>query len=321
MPDFVIVSDYAGEPFGRKLAQKLGCQYVHASIELFPDGEADIRVLDNIRGRIAHYVCPFQPDAMRRFTEVALINSALKYSSAASIVDVPTYLGFMKKDWKDKPRVPISIREVAISVEQYAQRVITIDMHSQQIEAVFRIPVDHLDGTKLIAEHIENHYELDSVVIASPDLGRGKRAERLASRLGTKNLAIVYKIRDIVTGETVARGVMGNVKGSDVIFIDDQAVTLGTLVAASAAVIDEGARSVVAYCTHGVMAAKDDTTAEQKLSDSLIQKLYIMDTIPRPPPYFEINPKIEEISAIDLFAEAIRRNHTGESLSALFDGQ
>lgn len=318
MHDIVIVSDYAGGILGKKIAAKIGCQYVHTSIESFPDGEADIRVTESIRGRTAHYVCPFYPNPMRRKSEIDFVNSTLKYSSAASVVDVSTYLGFMKKDWKDKPRVPISIREIAVSMEQYAQRVITMDMHSHQIELGFRIPLDHLDGTKLIAEDIKDRFDLENLTIASPDIGRAKWARRVAERSGVRNIAIVYKLRDPVTLEVVAEGVFGDIDGKDVVFVDDQAVTLGTLTAGANAVRERGARSVCAYVSHGVMAPKNGTTAEQKLADSLLTNLYMTDSIPREDAYYKGNPKIMPISCVDLFAEAIIRNHTGRSLSELF---
>lgn len=319
MAEMIIVSDYAGEMFAKKLTDKLGCQYVSVEIKYFPDREADIEIMDNIRGREAYYICPYFPDPMKRLSEILFVNSALKYSSAEKIIDVPTYLGFMKKDWKDRPRVPISIREVAVSMEPYVDRVVTIDMHSPQIQGMFRMPLDHLDGTVLFADHIKKNYDVSKIIITSPDVGGVRRARKLAERIGTKELAIVYKIRDSKTNEVTTEEVVGNVEGKKVVLIDDQAITLDSLCEAAKLVKSRGAEEVYAYCTHGLMASKEEVTAEDKLSKSLIEKLYITDTIPRSEQYFRENPKVELISCVDLFAKALKRIHENESLSKLFE--
>jgi ribose-phosphate pyrophosphokinase len=318
MAEMVIVSDYCGELFGKKLAEKLECAYIPISIKYFPDGEPDIEIMDNVRGKEVYYVCPYFPDPIKRKTEIDLINSTLKYSSAEKIIDVATYLGFMKKDWKDRPRVPISIREVAEAIEKYANRILTIDMHSPQIQGMFRIPLDHLDATVLFADHIKNNFNVSDIVIASPDVGGVKRAKLLADRIGNKEIAIVYKIRDTKTGKVTAVDVIGNVEKKKVVFYDDQAITLGSLCEAAKAVKQKGAKEVYAYCTHGLLVKKDGISAEKRVSDSLLEELYITDTIPRPDSYFEQNKKIKCISCTDLFANAISRIHNNESLSELF---
>lgn len=331
MAEIVIVSDYAGDPLARKIAHRLECQYIPINMGRFPDGETDLQVTKSIRSRSVHFVCPYYPDPERRFTQIYLTGNALRNSSAERIVAVPTYLGFMKQDRKDKPRVPISIQAVAEATERYAHRVITMDMHADQSESAFRLPLDHLDGTVLIAKHIMDHYELANVTLGSPDIGRGKRVKSISRRTGIRRMALVDKDRDVKTGETTYTGVIGDVSGRDVIFYDDQAISLGTLSLAAKAVLERGAKRVISYCSHGIMApkkARDEvtgeervvSTAEQRLADSPIEMLYFTDSIPRPDSYFEANPKINLISCVDLFAEAIERNHLGKSLSILFDG-
>ena len=272
-----------------------------------------------MRGRKVYYVCPFFPEPVKRFTEIAFVNSAIKYSSADSIIDVPTYLGFMRKDWKDRPRVPISIRETAESMEKYAKKVITMDMHSRQIQGVFRIPLDHLDSSVLFAAHINSRPDRQDIVIASPDIGATKRTQKLIGHIGADRMVIVYKLRNVSTGDVSAVDVLGDVAGRSVVFIDDQAVTLGSLCEGAKAVMERGAASVDAYVTHGLnVPDKRGVTAEQRLAESLINKLYITDTIPRPDSYFTANPKIKCISCVSLFAEAIRRDYNDESISELF---
>jgi len=318
MADMVIVSDYAGELFGKKLAKRLMCQHVSVKREYFQDEEIDVQIGDNVRGREVCYVAPWFPDPTRRFTEIAFVNSALKYSSAARIIDVFTYLGFMKKDFKDRPRVPISIREVAESIERYAHRLLSIDPHSPQIQGVFRIPADWLDGSVLVAEDIKKRYELTKTKVVSPDIGAVKRSKILAERIGQKKLAIVYKMRDISTGETTAEDVIGDIDNMDIVFWDDQAVTLDSLCGGAKIAKERGANKIYAYCTHGLMVPKNGVSAEQRIRESEIEKLYITDTIPRPDSYFEENPKIELISCMELFAEALKRIHENRSVSELF---
>jgi ribose-phosphate pyrophosphokinase len=318
MEEMVIVSDYAGEIFAKKLANRLMCQYVPVEIKYFSDGEPDIELMDNIRNRDAYYICPYFPNPMRRDSEIKFVNSTLRYSSAEKVIDVPTYLGFMKKDWKDRARVPISIREVAVTMEPYADRVVTIDMHSPQIQGMFRIPLDHLDGSVLFADHIRENHELSDIIITSTDIGGAKRAKKLAERVGTREVAIVYKMRDPRTGDVTAEEVIGNVDGKKVIFIDDQAITLDSICEATKLVKEKGAKEVYAYCTHGLMVQKKGITAEKRIADSLVEKLYITDTIPRNDSYFEENLKVGLISCVELFAKALTKIHKGEPLSALF---
>jgi ribose-phosphate pyrophosphokinase len=318
MSEMMLVSDYSGRAFAEKLVDKLHCQHVAVEIKYFPDQEADVEVMGNIRGREVYYICSFFPEPMKRDSEIRFVNSALKYSSAETIVDVPTYLGFMKKDWKDRARVPISIREIAVSMEEYADRVVTIDMHSPQIQGMFRVPLDHLDGTVLFADHIKKNFDLSEIIITSPDLGGVRRARKLAERLGTKELAIAYKMRDPKTNDVTIENVIGDVESKTVIFVDDQAITLDSLSEAAKLVTSQGAREVYAYCTHGLMAPRKGVRAEDKLAKSVIKKLFITDTIPRSEQYFKENSKIGLISCIDLFAEALRRIHDHEPLSELF---
>ena len=318
MTDVVIVSDYAGDLFARKVAETHGWTYVNTDITRFSDDEFRPQLTENIRGREVYYICPFQPDPIRRYTEINFINSALRDSSAERITDVPTYLGYMKQDWKDRPRVPISIRDVAIMMEQYAKSVLTIDMHSPQIQGVFRIPLDHLDGSVLFADVIRNNYDLSKVIIASADIGGAKRAQKLAERLSLEELAIVYKLRDPKTGRPKSTGVMGDVKNKKVILYDDQGVSLESLEEGAKLVMNYDAESVDGACTHLIGTKKDGITAEDRVARSLIGTLYVSDTIPRPDSYFAENPKIKLVTSINLFTEAIRRIHNNESLSALF---
>ncbi len=318
MPEMVIVSDYAGERLGRAIAQKIGCKYVDTRVDDFSDGEEDIKVKDEVRGRDAFFICPYQPDPRRRSHEIMLINSVIA-DSAYRVIDVPTYLGYMKKDWKDEARVPISIREEAKIIEQYADRVLTMSMHSPQIQGIFRIPLDHLDVSVIFTPHVKRYIDTSNLVVASPDIGGAKRAQILAEGVGTHNLAIVYKLRDPLTKEVTSKGVMGDVDGKDVLFIDDQAVTCQSLVAAAEEVKGKGAKRVLAYCCHPVLSEKDGIPAWKRIQDSEIERLYVTDTIPTLPTVPDGCESIEVVSSLPLFSEAIARLNANRSLSALFD--
>jgi len=322
MEELIIVSDYAGHLLAKKVADQIGCKYVPFNSKYFPDGEIDPQLSDNVRGHEVYYFCPYWPDPLQRDTEIKFLNSTLKYSSAGKIFSVPTYLGFMKKDWKDRPRVPISIREVAVgTMEPYVNHLLTIEMHSAQIQGMFRIPSDNLDGTVLFAPHIKKHFDLSRSIVVAPDLGATKRAKTLAERLGLREFAIVYKMRDPRTGEVTAEGVFGDVDGKTCILVDDQAVTLSSQVEASKLLREHGAEDIHSYTTHGLMVdGTDEISAEQRLSDSLIERLYITDTIPRPDSYFEKHSdRIELISSVDLFANVVKTTFEGGSLTAYFD--
>ena len=161
-------------------------------------------------------------------------------------------------------------------------------------------------------------YDTSKIIITSPDVGGVKRTRKLVERLGSKELAIVYKIRDPKTGDIITEEVIGNVEGKKAILIDDQAISLDTLCEGAKIVKSKGAEEVYAYCTHGLMASRKGVTAESKLANSMIEKLYITDTIPRAEQYFEENPKLGLISCVDYFSEALRRIHNNKSLSELF---
>lgn len=318
MAELIIISDYAGKHFATNISNKLHCNCVNAEIKYFPDDEADIQISQNIRGKRVYYVCPFYPDPMRRYAEILFTCSAMKYSSPDSITLVAPYMGFMKKDWKDKPRVPISIRTVAESIEPYAKKLITADMHSNQVQGMFRIPVDHLDASVVFARHIKETYGTKNIIITSPDIGAMKRTRKLSERLQEGEISVIYKLRNIETGDVQATNLLGDVSGKKIIFMDDQAVTLGSLCEAARLVKEKGAEEIYAYVTHGLMVKKNGQTAEERLSDSLIDKLYITDTIHKPDDYFSNNSKIELIPLFELFAEAIRRDFNNESVSELF---
>jgi ribose-phosphate pyrophosphokinase len=333
MPEMVIVSDYAGRAFGEALADRLMCDHIPISIKYFPDGEADIQVMDNVRGKHTYYVCPFFPKPLQRWSEIILANSALKYSRAEKIIDVPTYLGFMKKDFKDKPRTAIAMREVFVSaIEPYAHGVITMELHSPQIQGMCRLPFDPLTGSVLFAKHINEHYDpekikildttnekVNDLLIMSPDIGGVRRTRDLVKRTGRDKLGIIPKERSIDTGEISVDDLLGDIEDKDAGFLDDQAITLGSLIKGAYLAKERGAKNVYAYCTHGLMVPdKKGVTAEKNLADSDIDKLYITDTIWRSPEYFEQNPKIELISCVELFAKAIKSDFENKSISELF---
>lgn len=316
--DLVILSNKTGQQFARIVSDKINARYVELDLDYFADGEPDIAIKESIRGADVFYFCPFYPDPMKRYAETDIVNATIHYASARRLTNVPTYLGFMRSDWKWKPRVGISIRDVATMMEKYADRVLVMDMHSPYQEPVFRIPIDHLRAMPLFVEYFKSQNIIgEDVVIVAPDVGAAKNAEKLADKLGA-DMAVIYKKRP-KPNKAEAKFLIGNITGKAAILYDDIADTLGTLVAGSKLVKELGAVFVYAACTHGLLTPKDGSSAEEKLEKSPIDELIITDTIPKSEEYIAEHQKIEVLTATDLFAEAIERIHNNKSVSELFE--
>jgi len=296
----------------REIAGYLKVDLGNCSLSRFSDGEIHIYIDENVRGEDIFIVQSGSADANFHLMELFLMLDAAKRASAERVTAVMPYYCYARQDWKDRPRVPISARLVADLLETSgADRVLTMDLHSPQIQGFFSIPVDNLIATPVLAGHVEG-LKLDSPTVVSPDAGGVGRARVFARRLGAP-LAIIDKRRPTPNVAQVLH-VIGEVKDRDVVIFDDMVDTAGTLVLSAEALRKEGARRIFAACTHPVLSGQ----AIEKIEKSLLERLIVTDTIPLKPTA-RACAKIQVLSVAGLFGEAIRRINEGSSVSSLFD--
>ena len=288
-----------------KIANAFGAKLNKSSIIEFSDGEFEPSFDETVRGADVFLIQSTTPPS-DNLMELLLMIDAAKRASAANIIAVMPYFGYARQDKKGKPRVPIGAKLVANLLSAAGvDRIMTIDLHADQIQGFFEVPVDHLYASELFVEDI-NKLNLKNLIIASPDMGGSKRANAYAKIMDC-GVVICYKERKKanVIGDMK---VLGDVKGKDVVIIDDMVDTAGTLTKAADLMITNGASSVRAYCTHGILS-KD---AYQKLDNSKIEELVITNTIPKK----HKTTKVREISVADFFASTIKSVVNNESISA-----
>lgn len=268
-----------GCAIAQRICDYLGCQLGSVKVDRFSDGEFAVSFEESVRGQSVYLVqstCPTSDNLM----ELLLMIDAAKRASAYKVIAVVPYFGWARQDRKDKPRVSIGAKLVANMIQTAgADRVITVDLHADQIQGFFDIPVDHLYGANVLAPHVEN-LRLKDLIIASPDIGGSKRAANFCKKLHTIYdheipMVICYKHRPDFNQVSEIR-VLGDVKDKDVIIVDDMADTAGTLCKAAQVMMDNGARSVRAMVTHGIMSGE----ACQRIADSVLDELIFTDTIP-----------------------------------------
>ena len=281
-------------------------------LDRFSDGEIHFYIDENVRGEDVFIVQSGARDANVHLMELFIMIDAFKRASAERITAVVPYYCYARQDWKDKPRVPISARLVADLLESAgADRVLTMDLHSPQIQGFFSVPVDNLTAAPVLVKHIKS-LGLADLTVVSPDAGGVQRARLFAKRLEAK-LAIIDKRRPAVNVAQVLH-VIGDVKNQNCILIDDMADTAGTLVRSAEALVKEGAKRVLACCTHPVLSGE----AVDKVSASPLEQLIVSNTIPLTERSRSC-PKIVVLSVAELFGEAIRRINEGLSVSSLFE--
>jgi len=281
-------------------------------LERFSDGEVHFYIDENVRGEHVFIIQTGSADANFHLMELFVMIDAFRRASAERITVVMPYYCYARQDWKDRPRVPISARLVADLLEAAgADRVLTMDLHSPQIQGFFSIPVDNLIAAPVLIKHIHS-LKLAHPTVISPDAGGVQRARFMAKRLEA-NLAIIDKRRPSVNVAQVLH-VIGEVKGQDCILIDDMVDTAGTLVRSAEALMAKGARRVLAACTHPVLSGQ----AVDRISDSPLESLIVSNTIPLTDRSRSCR-KIVVLSVAELFGEAIRRINEGLSVSSLFE--
>ncbi|MAW21649.1 MAG: ribose-phosphate pyrophosphokinase [Flavobacteriales bacterium] len=278
----------------KQIANAFGVELSRSSIVEFSDGEFEPSFDETVRGSDVFLIQSTTPPS-DNLMELLLMIDAAKRASAHSIIAVMPYFGYARQDKKGKPRVPIGAKLVSNLLSAAGvDRIMTIDLHADQIQGFFELPVDHLYASELFIEDI-NNLKLDDLVIASPDMGGSKRANAYGKLLNV-GVVICYKERKKanVIGEMK---VLGNVIGKDVIIIDDMVDTAGTLTSAADLMLQQGANSVRAYCTHGILSG----SAYERLENSNITELVITNTIPRK----HSSTKVREISVANFFAQTI----------------
>lgn len=306
-----VFSGRANRPLAEKICQHLNINLGKVSIINFSDGEIKINIEENVRGVDVFIVQPTHPPA-EHLLELLLMLDAFKRASAERITAVIPYYGYARQDRKDEPRVPISAKLIAdLLVSAGASRVLTMDLHAEQIQGFFNIPVDHLYATPVLVEHFSK-YDLSNLVVVAPDTGRANRARGFAKRLGDKiPMAIIDKRRPSPNQAEVVM-VIGDVENKDVLLFDDIIDTGNTLILAAQALVNQGARKIMACATHPVFS----NDAVSRLENSNIIEITITDTIQLPKE--KISPKIKILSVSKLLADTILRIHKGESVSSLF---
>ncbi|RMD58582.1 MAG: ribose-phosphate pyrophosphokinase [Nitrospirae bacterium] len=306
-----LFSGNANRPLAEEIANYLGIELGSALVSTFSDGEVQIRINENVRCTDVFVVQPTCAPVNDNLMELLLMVDAFRRASAKRITAVIPYYGYARQDRKTQPRVPISARLVAdLITAAKVDRILTIELHAGQIQGFFNIPVDNLYTIGVFLDYIQKNHE-NNVVIVSPDAGGVERASKFAKKL-TCSLAIIDKRRE---GPNVAQAmhVVGNVKGMDAIVIDDMVDTAGTLTQAAMALKENGARRVLAACTHPVLSGP----AIERLNASELDELLVTNTIP-------LNNKVEEckklkvLSVAPLLGEAIVRIYKGTSVSSLF---
>jgi ribose-phosphate pyrophosphokinase len=306
-----LFSGKANPALAKEICAYLGISIGEATVSSFSDGEARVRIDENVRGAdvfVMQSTCPPVNDSIM---ELLIMIDALKRSSAYRITAVIPYFGYARQDRKDQPRVPISAKLIAdLITTAGADRVLTMDLHAGQIQGFFNIPVDHLYATPVLLDYISKVGGKDLVVV-SPDAGGVERARAFAKRLQA-NLAIIDKRRE-GPNQTQIMNIIGDVEGRSALLLDDMIDTAGTIVQGAQACANKGARRVWAGCTHAVLSGP----ALERIQASCLEEIVVTNTIP-------LNgkeqrcPKLRVLSVAPLLGEAITRIHEEESVSSLF---
>ncbi len=315
----VVISGTAHPAFAEKVSKELGIPLLNVTHYNFADGEVGFRLEESVRGSDVYVIQPTCKPVNDSLMELLVMIDALKRSSAGHINLVMPYFGYARQDRQAKGREPISAKLVANMLEHAgASRVVTADLHARQIQGFFDIPVDHLLGVPLLAEWFKDNVIADNdpknFVVVSPDAGGVVRARKLATLLKTE-ISIVDKRRnhDMANVCEVMEIIGTDVADKTCIIIDDMIDTAGTIVNAAKALRSLGAKAVYCSATHGLLSGP----AIDRLSDEAVTKVILTDTIPLPAE--RKLDKIIQVSMAPLFAEAIRRIHSDDSVSSLFD--
>jgi len=305
-----IFSGTANEPLARAICKSIGIELGRCDITPFPDGETFVKIKDNVRGEDVFIIQPTSPPTNHNLMELFIMIDALRRASAKRITAVVPFYGYARQDRKDQPRVPITAKLVAnLLVAAGTNRILTMDLHAQQIQGFFDIPVDHLYAAPVMYEYLRRK-KLTDLMVVSPDIGGLKMAHAYSQTLGV-GLAIVAKRRKSAT-EVESMAVIGDIKGKNILLVDDLTETAGTLTHAAALLKKKGAKNILACVSHAILS----DVGIERLRKSAIDELITTDTVQRP----QIDGvKIVTLSVAGLLGEAIKRIHSNESVNSLFE--
>ena len=304
---FKIFSGTNSRYFAEKVCNSLNCPLGNMNIEYFADGEFSVSYEESIRGRQVFLIQSTFPNT-DNLMELLLMVDAAKRASAKSIVAVIPYFGWARQDRKDKPRVGIGAKLIAdILGTAGIHRLITMDLHADQIQGFFNVPVDHLYASGVFLEYMRT-LNLENLVIATPDVGGTKRASAYAKFLEVP-MVICYKLRK-KANEISDMQLLGDVNGMDVVLVDDIVDTAGTITRAAEVMMNNGARSVRAIASHAVMS----DPATKRVNDSVLTEIIFTDSIP----YTKESAKVKILSVAEMFANSIERVCNNESISSLY---
>lgn len=312
MSKLMVFTGNANPELAKKVVDQLCITMGDATVGQFSDGEIQVELNENVRGKDVFIVQSTCVPTNDNIMELIIMADALRRASAARITAVVPYFGYARQDRRPRSaRVPISARVVADMMQTSGiDRVLTMDLHADQIQGFFSIPVDNIYGSPVLLDDIERQ-DYQKLTVVSPDVGGVVRARALAKLLGDE-LAIIDKRRPRAN-EAEIMHIIGDVEGRTCILIDDMVDTAGTLCQAAAALKSRGAEKVVAYCTHPVLSGP----AVERLNSSHVDELVVTDTIPLSEAAAN-SPRIRQLSISGLLAESVRRISNEESISAMF---
>ena len=303
----------ANPSLAQAIASNLKLPLGKTSVGRFSDGETMVELAENVRGRDAIVIQPTCAPTNDNFMELLVLVDALRRASAQTITAVIPYLGYARQDRRPRSvRVPITAKVVANMITSVGtDRVLTVDLHAEQIQGFFDIPMDNVYASPVLLGDIWKH-EYTNLVVVSPDVGGVVRARAIARRLDNADLAIIDKRRPRAN-ESRVMNIIGDVEGRTCVMVDDMVDTAGTLCRAAEALKEKGAKEVVAYCTHPVLSGK----AIENIESSMLDELVVTNTIPLSTAA-QNSRRIRQLSVAGLLAESIARISTGQSLSSMF---
>jgi ribose-phosphate pyrophosphokinase len=302
----------SNRPLAEEISQYLRVPLGKAVVETFSDGESKVEIKENVRGADVFVLQSTSAPGNNNLMELLLMLDAFKRASSQRITAVIPYYGYARQDRKVVPRVPISAKLVAnLITTAGASRMLTVDLHSGQIQGFFDIPVDNLYATPVLLQHLKKRLNHNEVTIVSPDAGGVERARAIATRLDA-SLAIIDK-RRVGPNVVAEMNIIGEVKDQIAVLLDDMVDTAGTLTMAADALKREGAKKILGCCTHAVLSGP----AIERVDASPLEELIVTDTVPLCPEAQRCS-KIKVLSVAHLIGEAIRRTHDEESISSLF---
>jgi len=312
MNGLAIFSGNANLELAKAICEHLNVSLTNVLVARFSEGETRVEIKENIRGKDVFIIQPTSPPPNENLMELLVLIDAARRASADRITAVLPYYGYARQDRKDQPRVPITAKLVAnLIVAAGANRVLTMDLHANQIQGFFDIPVDHLYAINALCDYFKTK-KLTNLVVVSPDVGGIKMARAYAKRLDA-SLAIVDKRRSS-PDKTEVMHILGNVKGKNAVLVDDIIATGGSIVEAVEALTKEGVKDVYAAVSHGILSGP---AIERIVSCKALKEVVITDSIPLGKP--KKIPKIKTVTIAHLLGEAIHRIHDEESISCLFD--